>query len=210
MLLPQQAKIISKREFSIEKPTKKDKVIWRQALYAITSPNLTIQDYIHDFLRSSHHQLWWFCSEDTHEIYYKRVDRYYEFYKHPTGVVVTWQTQYCWCASLINPPHTMVQTLASIDRIDSMHIKLHSKATLPNEMQMNFDFWDVLHSWPNKSLWRNFQSHSNGTWIRRGAMRGTLRMVNDGSYLSKADPNICSAAFIINWPKGYGHACKKE
>ena len=28
-------------------------------------------------------------------------------------------------------------------------------------------------------------------------MRGTLRMVYDGSYMSKVDPKICSAAFII-------------
>ena len=31
----------------------------------------------------------------------------------------------------------------------------------------------------------------------RGAMKGTLRMVHDGSYMCKVDPSICSAAFII-------------
>ena len=28
-------------------------------------------------------------------------------------------------------------------------------------------------------------------------MRGTLRMVHDGSYMSKVDPTICLASFII-------------
>ena len=94
-------------------------------------------------------------------------------------------------------PPNMEQTLVSIDRIDSTHIRLHSKATLPKEILTNFDFWDVLHSWPNQSLWRNFQCDGDGTWIRRGAMRGTLRMVHHGSYMSKIDLTICYATFII-------------
>ena len=81
MFLRQQTKIISTRQFSIEKPTKKDKVLWRQALYVITSPNLTIQDSIGDFLHSPHRQLWWFYSEDTCKIYYERVDGHYKLYK---------------------------------------------------------------------------------------------------------------------------------
>ena len=89
-------------------------------------------------------RLWWFCSVDTIEIYYERVDGYYKLYKRPTGVVVTQQTQYCWCASLMDPPPNMGQTMASIDRIDSVHLKLHSKATLPNEIQMNFDLCEML------------------------------------------------------------------
>ena len=28
-------------------------------------------------------------------------------------------------------------------------------------------------------------------------MKGTLRMMHDGSYMSKVDPSICSAAFVI-------------
>ena len=168
-----------------------------QALYAITSPNLTIQDSIGDFFRSLHCQLWWFYLEDTLEIYHERLDEYYEIYKLPTGVVVIQQTQYCWWAPFMDHPPNMEQTLVSIDRIDSTHIRLHSKATLPKEILTNFDFWDVLHSWPNQSLWRNFQCDGDGTWIRRGAMRGTLRMVHDGSYMSKVNPTICSDAFII-------------
>ena len=163
MLLPQQTNIVSTRQFSIEKLTKKDKTLWNRALYAITSSNLTIQGSIGEFLRYPHCQLWWICSEGTPGIYYERVDGYHELYKRPTGVVVTRQTQYCWCASLMDSPPNMDQTLASIDRIDAMHIKLPSKTTLPNEIQMNFDFWDVLRSWPNQSLWRNFQSDGDST-----------------------------------------------
>ena len=50
MLRLQQTDIVSTRQFSIEKPTKNDKALWRQALYAITSPNLTIQDSIGSYL----------------------------------------------------------------------------------------------------------------------------------------------------------------
>ena len=77
MFLPQQTEIVSTRQYSIEKPTKKDKVLWRQALYAITLPNLTMQDSIGVFLRSPHRQLRWFCSKDALEIYHERVDGYY-------------------------------------------------------------------------------------------------------------------------------------
>ena len=64
---------------------------------------------------------------------------------------------------------------------------------------MNFNFWDELRSWPDQSLWRNFQCDSNGAWIGRGAMSGTLRMVYDGSYTSKDEPTICSVAFITTY-----------
>ena len=97
----------------------------------------------------------------------------------------------------MDPPPHVDQNLASIDRVDTMHIKLHSTVTLPTEIQMHFDFWDVLHSWPNQSLWRNFKCGGDVTWMRRGAMKVTLRMVHDGSYMCKVDPSICSAAFII-------------
>ena len=97
----------------------------------------------------------------------------------------------------MDPRLNMDQNLVSIDRVDSMHIKLHSTVTLPSEIQMNFDFWDVLQSRPNQSLWRNFQCDGDVTWMHRGATKGTLRMVHDGSYMSKVDPSICLAAFII-------------
>ena len=84
MFLPQQTEIISTRQFSIEKPTEKARFLWRQALYAITLPNLTIQDFRCVFLCSPHRQLRWFCSEDALEIYHERVGGYYELYKQPT------------------------------------------------------------------------------------------------------------------------------
>ena len=61
MLLLQQTNIVSTRQFSIEKGTKKDKVLWGQALYAITSPVFTIQDSMYDFFCSLHCQFRWFC-----------------------------------------------------------------------------------------------------------------------------------------------------
>ena len=82
------------RQFTIEKPTNKDAVLWQYALYAITLPNLIIQDSIGDFLSSPHRQLWWYYSDDTLEIYHERLGGYYVIYKLATGVVVTRQTQY--------------------------------------------------------------------------------------------------------------------
>ena len=78
ILLSQQTKIISTCQFSTEKPTEKDKVLWRQALNAISSLNFTIQDSIGDFLHSPHYQLWWLYSEETPGIYHERLDGYYE------------------------------------------------------------------------------------------------------------------------------------
>ena len=93
-------------------------------MYAITSPNLTIQDSIGDFLCSPHCQLCWYCSVDNHEAYYEYLDGYYENYKLPIGVSITWKTRYMWSASCMDPPTGMEQKLASIDRMDEMHTKL--------------------------------------------------------------------------------------
>ena len=151
---------------------KKYKVLWRHAMYAITSPNLTIQDSIGDFLHSPHHQLRQYCSVDTLEIYHERLNGYYEIYKLATGVVVTRHTQYSQWVSYMDPPPDMEQTLASIDRIDLMHIILCSKATLPREIMVNLNFWDVLLSWPNQSLWKNFQRDYDGALIQMGSDEG--------------------------------------
>ena len=118
-------------------------------MYAITSPNLTIQDSIGDFLCGPHRQLWWYCSVDNLEVYHERLDEYYEIYKLPTGVSVPWQIHYIWTASCMDPPDGMEYKLASINRIDGIHIKLSSRATLPREVT---SILDGILSWPDQSL----------------------------------------------------------
>ena len=86
-------------------------------------------NYLTNFLCSPHRQLWWYCSMDSLQVYHEQLDGYYEIYKLPIGVVITWQTHYFWWALCIDPHTGKDQTLASIDRIDEMHIKLQFKAT---------------------------------------------------------------------------------
>ena len=63
--------VVSTQQFYIEKPTEKDEDLWQQAMYEITSPNLTIQDLIGEFLCSPHRQLRWHCSRDGLEVYHE-------------------------------------------------------------------------------------------------------------------------------------------
>ena len=67
-------------------------------MYAITSPNLTIQDSIGEFICSPHCQLWWYCSTDVLEVYHEQLDGYYETCKLPTWVSIMRQTHYTWTA----------------------------------------------------------------------------------------------------------------
>ena len=59
------------------------------------------------------------------------------------------------------------------------------------------DFWEVLHSSENQSLWNNFQCEGDGKWIYQGMILGTLGIVHEGSYMPKVSEEVCSEAFMI-------------
>ena len=74
---------------------------------------------------------------------------------------------------------------------------LHSYTPLPSTPPTPTGFWDILHSFPNQSLWKYFPCDDDGNWIWRGLILGSLVFVHDGSYMPEVAKDVCSAAFMI-------------
>ena len=81
--------------------------------------------------------------------------------------------------------------------VDESTVRLHSSAFLPVEPSPKVDFWEVLRSFENQTLWRYFHCEGDGRWIHEGLLMGTLVIVHDGSYMPHVAKDVCSAAFMI-------------
>ena len=67
-----------------------------------------------------------------------------------------------------------------IDISDTM-VSLHSVAKISTPTPSSFNFWEVLRSFPHKSLWQYFRCDGDGSWIHWGLLLGSLVVVHDGS-----------------------------
>lgn len=86
---------------------------------------------------------------------------------------------------------------ASVRPIDQMTVTLHSSIAMPRALTQPTNFWHVLRSFENQSLFNNFVCDGDGEWIHRGLIMGSLVICHDGSYQPLLATDVCSAAFMI-------------
>ena len=152
------------------------------------------------FLIPTHRPMDWYTNEERSVLACKRErgtrGHWYDVYTIDITIPRTRHgSQFVWSWSARTGP---TQTsYASIQRIDQMRITLHSIATMPVTVPIETDFWTVLRSFENQSLWKNFVCDGDGSWIHQGMRQGTLTIVHDGSYMKELDKNVCSAGFMI-------------
>ena len=98
-------------------------------------------------------------SEDEYELYCvyedKFEDKFDVFCRNDHLHNTRYGRQYQWeeyCEG-IPPQHTYV----SIQEVDDSTVTLHSKMEVACLIEVNTDFWAVLRSFDNQSLWKNFQ-----------------------------------------------------
>ena len=142
----------------------------------------------------------WYTTKDCSVLACRRtrgtLGHWYDVYTiDPSTPYTRHGSQFVWSwTSWTSPTQT---SYASIRRIDQMRITLHSTATMPISVPTETDFWTVLHSFENQSLWENFVCDGDGSWIHQCMQRGSLTIVHDGSYMKDLDKNVCSAGFMI-------------
>jgi hypothetical protein len=142
----------------------------------------------------------WFISADESKIYFRYVEAFDEKYNVFTGQHTAHNTRYggqryTWSETRIgNPP---MHTYVSIRQLDDMTVTLHCSITVPPPITPVTDFWEVLHSFDNQYLWKNFTCDRDGKWIHQGLLLGSLVIVHDGSYMPEVAKYMCSAAFMI-------------
>jgi hypothetical protein len=58
-------------------------------------------------------------------------------------------------------------------------------------------FLQQIHSLPNQSLWRTFQTDGDRLWINRSLLAGNLITTSDGSYNENIALDVCSCAALF-------------
>ena len=86
---------------------------------------------------------------------------------------------------------------ASVELLPNGCARLHSTLARYQAPEPVADFWEVLHSFENQSLWRYFHCDGDGKWIHWGLLMGYLVIAHDGSYMPEVSKEVCSAGFMI-------------
>ena len=87
---------------------------------------------------------------------------------------------------------------ASVDEGANGMFTLHSAARPPSlTTKAKKTFLEMLHSYPNQSLWKDTTVDGDGEWVHAALQSGSLVLAHDGSYQEDLDPTRCSAAYIV-------------
>ena len=192
----------SKYVFPHQRPRQDDWRLWQRAVLLVTSSFRSTRPPLGRFLTEPHaHNQWWISETDTQLC--RRV-------LAPDNDTLGWAifdkqdsqryslrsgSRFRWTHSKqVKPPWLRY---ASVTTITDDIVALHSSAPPPILTLPSYDFWSVLRSFDNQSLWDNFDCDGDGSWLTNGMANGTLVAVHDGSYMREVEPNACSAAYMI-------------
>ena len=178
----------SSRTYPFEKPRRLDLQLWITALKLVTSPSLFVSPPLGEFLITPPNHDGWFMDEKKNVLYWLHEDDSYEMYTLDHGTRSHRRSRYRWSCTLSEQPQ--YTHLASISHQHDDLVYLHSTSAIPRLPTIRNKFLDILHSWPNQSLWQYLNCDGDGEWIRQGVLRQTLTIVHDGSYMKKVAPKL--------------------
>lgn len=187
----------SKQIFLVERPTRADFALFRDAIRRFFSNN-TLRYTLGGFVAAPHLPDDWFVSEDGLELYKALSDTSYLLHRPTSQSCVTRHgTRFEPIATIsgLIPRHTRASVLVSED---ADLVTLHSSAKCFVPVPHKCSFLEKLAALPNQSLWRTLEIDSDGSWIYGGFLRNTLVMMSDGSYNSHLALDVCSCAAIIH------------
>ena len=185
--------------FPVEWPVAVDYKLWDHAIRAISSSTYFLPEALGPFLKSPHQDILWRTSSTNDRLYRIWNDCGDDAYNLFTAVDMAHNTRYGHQYTFVSteqgqPPGDYY---ASVSYIDNDTVRFHSKAVIPCPAVVPTDFWSVLRSFSNQSLWKHFHCDGDGEWIHQGLLLGSLVAVHDGSYMPSVSTNVCSAAFYI-------------
>ena len=187
-----------KVQYSFEKPSPSDFKTWNNVIKTISSPNLTLRFTLGAQLRTD--DKCWFVSGDRLRIFRRRQVDLQSVTDVFCSVSRRYATrrgqQYRWEYSTYELEES--GEYASVLPVDDFLVTLHSVLPVPAPSPApSTDFWDILRSFENQSLWTYFRCDGDGSWITKGLMAGSLICVHDGSYMVHMSRSACSAGFVI-------------
>ena len=125
--------------FPIERPCRKDFILWRAAIQSITNADtLTFQTPLGPFIRMPHKEVPWFTSADKLILYRRNQNGSFDTYRKKQNGRSMRKPKYGPCVSAYVPPlNQSTSLLASVDIEQSNQVSLHSTAARP--VQSNTD-----------------------------------------------------------------------
>jgi hypothetical protein len=157
----------SSRVFSVEKPIPKDfTLFWQMIRNLCGGGRSTIPEAVGSYVGQPHQRDVWFVSEDRSELMYKvENSTSYQLYTLSTD---HWQTRGGTARyeySSLVPGQCDRSTRASVSACPRDEFLLVVNATYPVYLPSSprQSFLQRLHSLPNQSLWRTFQTDGDGS-----------------------------------------------
>ena len=196
---------VHQRVFSVERPTRLDFELWRQALQDTTSAQYTLEPPLGCYLVLLHNSDNWFATDKESTLFRKTEEGTFDVYSKLDGSISTRRPCYRLTESSQSLPapsnsDLKVAMVLHLTRADT--VSLHSTARAPQEPQDNYQSVpDLLRSTKNPDLWRNFKCDGDGWWIRDAHFSRTLKLVSNGSYMPEEHVGACSAGFTLKCRK---------
>ena len=195
--------------FPDESPTRADFKLWNDCLRAVSSAAYVFPQPLGAKVAAGHMYHRWFIAADEVELYYRYSDAgtamHSVFEKLPMPYPTRYGQQYKWTENRTDDPP--MHTHASIREVNDSTVSLHSTLAAFVPPTPTTNFWDILKSYPNQSMWKYFYCDGDGSWIYQGMLMGTLLIGHDGSYMSEVATDVCSAGFYI-FCSASGNVCK--
>jgi hypothetical protein len=66
------------------------------------------------------------------------------------------------------------------------------------------NFINVLKGWGHMWIWNDLKVTRGTDWIAQAIAKGTIVAVTDGSYIREHHPEVCTAAFVLEYTRNRG------
>jgi hypothetical protein len=195
----------SSRVYLVEKPTRKDFNLfcWQMIRNLCGGGCNLLTTALGSYTGQPHCRDVWFVSEDRSELY--RVENNASYHLYTTLSSEHRQTRRGsrYSFSALIPGQCNRTTRASVSACPHDEFLLVVNATCPVYLPSSSrqSFLQRLHSLPNQSLWRTFQTHGDGSWIYRSLLSGNLITMSNGSY--NENIALMSALVLLSFATRY-------
>lgn len=196
----------------MERPTRSDKVLWRQSLNILASPQLKLIHPLGRYIGVPHGPDDWFTNDDRDALYYRRDDGTHDVFERGDDGMPTRFGSYYFLAEEGSEDVTPTRRASITAGLCPTRVRYHSSAPLPPPTPRPDSVEEVLRSWGHRSLWRSLHIDGDGTWIWRAIILGTLVAVHDGNYKFKVANDVCAGAVTLCciWTQKRAHCAWTE
>ena len=175
--------------------------LWRMALRQV-APAGGIQDRL-GRLTHSGYKVWnWRYDLENGRLLHA-VDKKTDVYT-PSNLSRMIGTANRWTRSLIGQDIEPMGQVCTVRDVCTTVKSVVSVAEPPQPEEMPQCLEEVLESWGSTWMCKLLRLIGDNGWLNRAIVRGTLVAVTDRSYMRELLPNLCSAAFILEYSEGNG------